>query len=97
MQIINTILAIELLPVSIIFWLFIYQVIKQEDKKWQVILIKNDTQIQKIKENIATNDLKINDFVVVIGTPNEQGQIEAKFIRIMPIGMPVPPPFEQTK
>ena len=34
--------------------------------------------------NLTIKDLKIDDFVVVIGTPDEQGQIEAKFIRIMP-------------
>ena len=49
-----------------------------------------------MKSNITTNDLKLDDFVVVIGTPNTQGQIEAKFIRVMPIGMPVPPPQTPT-
>ena len=44
-----------------------------------------------MKSNITTNDLKLGDFVVVIGTPNAQGQIEAKFIRVMPAGMPVSP------
>ena len=71
-------------------------IVQDRDNTEKVILTKNDTKIQKLKENITTNDLKIDDFIVVIGNPNEQGQIEAKLIRIMPIGMPVPPPlFEQ--
>ena len=67
-------------------------IVQDRDNTEKVILIKNDTQIQKLKENITINDLKMDDFIVVIGTPNEQGQIEAKLIRIMPTGMPVPTP-----
>ena len=70
-------------------------IVQDRDNTEKVILIKNDTQIQKIKEKITQNDLQIDDFIVVIGNPNKQGQIEAKFIRIMPAGMPVPPTFEQ--
>jgi hypothetical protein len=53
----------------------------------KVILINTNTQIQEMRGNVATGDLKIDDFVVVIGTPNPQGQIEAKFIRVMPLGI----------
>jgi hypothetical protein len=67
-------------------------IVQDKDNTEKVILIKDGTQIQKMKESITTTDLKIDDFIVVIGTPNEQGQIEAKLIRIMPLGMPVPPP-----
>jgi hypothetical protein len=68
-------------------------IVQDRDNTEKVILIKSDTQIQKLKENITINDLKMDDFIVVIGTPNEQGQIEAKLIRIMPLGMIVPPPL----
>lgn len=70
-------------------------IVQDRDNTEKVILIKSDTQIQKLKENIQTTDLKIDDFIVVIGTPNQQGQIEAKLIRIMPLGMPVPPPTDE--
>ena len=66
-------------------------IVADKDNTEKVISINTTTQIQKMKENITTDDLKINDFVVVIGTPNEQGQIEAKFIRVMPAGIPIPP------
>jgi hypothetical protein len=71
-------------------------IVQDRDNTEKVILIKNDTEIQKLKENITSNGLKIDNFIIVIGTPNEQGQIEAKFIRIMPLGMIVPPPQMET-
>jgi hypothetical protein len=58
----------------------------------KVILIKSDTQIQEMRTVVPAGSLKTDDFVVVIGAPNAEGQIEAKFIRVMPVGMPVPPP-----
>jgi hypothetical protein len=67
-------------------------IVEDKSNTEKVVLLNDDTQIQKIKENVTANDLKIDDFIVVIGAPNTQGQIEAKFIRIMPLGMPVPPP-----
>ena len=67
-------------------------IVQDKDNAEKVISTNTDTQIQKMKQNITTNDLKLDDFVVVIGTPNTQGQIEAKFIRVMPAGMPVLPP-----
>jgi hypothetical protein len=67
-------------------------IVQDKDNIEKVVLIKNDTRIQKMMENIKTSDLLLDDFVVIIGSPNNQGQIEAKFIRVMPLGMPVPPP-----
>jgi len=67
-------------------------IVQSREGTEKVILLKTDTQIQKMRESITENDLRLDDFVVVIGTPNTQGQIEAKLIRVMPLGMPVPPP-----
>ena len=50
----------------------------------KVILLEEDTRIQKMKQEIKTNELTLNDFVIIIGSPNTQGQIEAKLIRVMP-------------
>jgi hypothetical protein len=69
-------------------------IVQDKDNTEKVVLITDDTQIQKIKDGIAAKDLAIDDFVVVIGNPNSQGQVEAKFIRVMPFGMPVPPTGE---
>lgn len=59
-------------------------VIKGSREAEKIILIKNDTVINRLKETAKPGDLKVDDYVVVIGKPNEAGQIEAKLIRIMP-------------
>jgi len=56
------------------------------------IVIKDDTAVKKMHETIAAKDLKIDDFVVVVGSPNNAGQIEAKLIRVMPSPATIPPP-----
>jgi len=55
-----------------------------ENDAEKIVVLKNDTIIKRFREIISQNDLKIDDNIVVIGSPNEQGQIEAKLIRIMP-------------
>jgi len=59
-------------------------VMRGKDNMEKVVLIKDDTVIKNQKEDIKKGDLKANDFVVVIGLPNESGQIEAKMIRLLP-------------
>jgi len=59
-------------------------VIKGRDDVEKIVLIKDDTTINRFRETIKASDLKVNDFVVVIGSPNEAGQIEAKLIRVLP-------------
>ncbi|MFA6353629.1 MAG: hypothetical protein WCW93_01715 [Candidatus Paceibacterota bacterium] len=70
-------------------------IVQDKDNTEKVILLKDDTKIQKMMSEIKASDLIIDDFVVIIGSPNAQGQIEAKLIRIMPAGMPIPPPPPQ--
>ena len=59
-------------------------VVKGRGDAEKIIVIKNNTVTRKQRNTISTNDLKINDYIVIIGEPNNQGQIEAAFIRIMP-------------
>ncbi len=65
-------------------------IVEDKDNAEKVILIDSNTNIEKMTAQITMNDLKVDDFVVVIGAPNTQGQVEAKFIRVMPVGMPAP-------
>lgn len=65
-------------------------IVEDKDSAEKVILIDSNTNIEKMTAQITMNDLKVDDFVVVIGAPNTQGQVEAKFIRVMPVGMPAP-------
>jgi hypothetical protein len=56
-----------------------------KDGTEKLVLINENTEIRSAKEKITKNDLKIDNFIVVIGSPNTQGQIEAKLIRVMPV------------
>jgi hypothetical protein len=51
------------------------------------VLTNTDTQVRKFRDAAAVTDLKTDDFVVVIGSPDDSAEIVAKFIRILP-----PPP-----
>jgi len=48
----------------------------------KVIIITKDTIIQERTDTIKKEGLKVGNRVVVIGSPNEEGQIEAKLIRV---------------
>ncbi|MDO8560617.1 MAG: hypothetical protein Q7R91_00160 [bacterium] len=50
----------------------------------KVIVIKDDTIIRRLKDAIKPEDMKADEFAVIIGTPNENAQIEAKLIRLLP-------------
>ena len=56
----------------------------QDDVEKTVVLVPKAT-IRDNVGNITLADLKVGDMVVVIGAPNAAGQIEAQFIRVMPM------------
>lgn len=58
--------------------------VKDRDNTEKIILITSETSIVRQKSSIKIGDLKLNDFVVIIGEPNNDGQIDAKLIRVMP-------------
>lgn len=49
----------------------------------KTIYISSSTLIRQFREIIASSSLKVDDFIVVLGKPTENGQIEAKLIRVM--------------
>ena len=57
-------------------------IVKGQGDVEKVIIITKDTTIEKGREKIKKEELKVGDRVVIIGSPNEQGQIEAKLIRV---------------
>lgn len=57
--------------------------VEGNDAVEKTILINDDTLIKEFRQTISPADLKVDDNVVVIGTPNTQGQIEAKLIRVV--------------
>jgi len=56
-------------------------VIKGRNDVEKIIITNKDTVMRKGRETVE-NGLKVGDSVTIIGSPNEEGQIEAKFIRV---------------
>lgn len=50
----------------------------------KIVLVGKDTVIRRLDETVSAVDLREGDRVAVIGSPNDAGQIEAKFIRVFP-------------
>jgi len=54
------------------------------DSTEKTILVNAKTIITYQRKNIKLSDLKVDDNVTIIGDPNNNGQITAKLIRVMP-------------
>jgi hypothetical protein len=57
-------------------------VIKSQDNAEKVVIFNKDTAITVGRRTITKSDLKVGEQVVVIGSPNDKGQIEARLIRV---------------
>lgn len=60
------------------------------DNVEKFVKITDQTIVRKFRDTLTIADLKANEYAVVIGEPNTDGQIVAKLIRILP-----PPPTEE--
>ena len=58
-------------------------IVEGQDRAEKIILIKDDTFIKRFRDTVKPEDMRVDDFVVIIGAPNDQSQIEAKLIRLM--------------
>jgi len=65
-------------------------VLDEKENIEKVVLIDKDTEIRKARESITSNELKIDEHIVIIGAPNSSGQIEAKLIRFLPAPLEMP-------
>jgi len=59
-------------------------VLDGKDRTEKIVIINNKTQIRQAKFDVKKEDLTPDSFVVVIGQPNKDGQIEARLIRVVP-------------
>ncbi|MCX6702753.1 MAG: DUF5666 domain-containing protein [Candidatus Wolfebacteria bacterium] len=50
----------------------------------KTVLISTSTQIRRDGQEWKSSNLKVNDRVLIIGSPNQNGQVEARFIRVLP-------------
>jgi hypothetical protein len=61
--------------------------VKDKNNVEKIVLVSDKTSIVKQRGDLKLSDLKVGDNIIVIGDPTNNGQIEARLIRIMP-----PPP-----
>jgi len=59
-------------------------IIKSRNDVEKIILVNDETAIKKLDRTINTSDLNVDDDIIAIGNPNNNGQIEARLIRVMP-------------
>lgn len=71
-------------------------VIKGRENAEKVVIINQEVTIIKGRETMK-DGLKVGDRVVIIGTPNNEGQIEAKLIRVFSEDDPKRLPFRQLR
>jgi len=57
-------------------------IIKDQNGTEKTIIVTDKTTIREHMGTIAVTDLKVDDRVTIIGSPNNQGQIEAELIRV---------------
>lgn len=60
-------------------------VISGPDKIEKTILVGTSTSVRRFQDDIHVGELSLGEFVVVLGNPNDVGQVEAKLIRVMPV------------
>jgi len=59
-------------------------VVKDQDGVEKTIIVSGNVTIRNNTGAIKFSDLEVGDSIVVIGSPNDQGQIVAQFIRVLP-------------
>jgi len=71
-------------------------VIKEPNGTEKAVSVNGNTVINRFRDTLTTADLKIGDKVVIIGSANELGVLEAKLIRVLPPTDLAPPPILPT-
>ncbi len=57
--------------------------IKMRDGKTQIILVDSDTRLEKNFLKVGLADFKVSDQIIVIGSPNSDGEIKARLVGIV--------------
>jgi hypothetical protein len=69
--------------------------VRLRDGTTQVILIDNSTRVERNLKKAGLGDLKVGDRIVVVGTPDPQGRLKARLIRVIDLKTPPPTPKAQ--
>ena len=59
-------------------------IVSGREGKEMVVVVDAGTVIRRMNDTITINDLKVDDRVVVLGDPRDDGQVVAKLIRLIP-------------
>jgi hypothetical protein len=59
-------------------------VVAGPDNLEKTVVVADTTEIRKFRDTIQANKLAVGDFIIVLGTPNDEGQVDAKLIRLAP-------------
>ncbi len=62
-------------------------VVAGPDNLEKTLVISEDTEIREFRDVVTKDKLQVGNFIIVFGTPNDKGQIEAKLIRLTPAPM----------
>ncbi len=60
-------------------------VVAGPDNLEKTLVINEDTEIREFRNSITKDKLQVGNFIIVLGIPNDKGQIEAKLIRLAPM------------
>ena len=58
--------------------------VKNPNEAEKVIILSPQTVIRKFRGQGTTTDIHVGDFLVTVGSADEQGRIDASFVRVMP-------------
>lgn len=58
-------------------------IINSREGSEKIININDSAIIKNLEKNSNSKELKLGDKIMIIGVPNEKGQIEAKLIRVL--------------
>lgn len=59
-------------------------VIKDQDNKESTVTVSDKTLIKSQSDNLKLSDLKVDDKIVVMGNPGDNGAVNASLIRVFP-------------
>lgn len=59
-------------------------IVSENNGTEKIVRIGDDTLLRKFRSAIAAEDLRTGDLVIVVGEPNDDAEIEASLIRVLP-------------
>ncbi|MCK9352258.1 MAG: hypothetical protein WCT49_05045 [Candidatus Paceibacterota bacterium] len=59
-------------------------IVADRDGVEKTISVNDKTDVRRFRDSIKPSDLKVGDFITVIGKPTDAGEINAELIRVMP-------------